>query len=48
MQEMAIAPAGPMSVVTAINFQPTGWGKADDFVLTGMNPFERQQGNHHT
>jgi hypothetical protein len=33
----AIAPAGPMGVATAINFQPTGGGKAaitGDFVLT--------------
>jgi hypothetical protein len=38
-----IAPAGPMGVATAINFQPTGSGKAaitGDFVLTGeeVNP----------
>ena len=34
---MAIAPVGPMGVATAINFQPTGDGKAaitGDFVLT--------------
>jgi hypothetical protein len=41
--EMQIAPAGPMGVATAINFQPTGGGKAaitGDFVLTGeeVNP----------
>jgi len=33
-----IAPAGPMGLATAINFQPTGGGKAaitGDFVLTG-------------
>jgi hypothetical protein len=41
--DMAIAPAGPMGVATAINFQPTGDGKAaitGDFVLTGseVNP----------
>jgi hypothetical protein len=40
---MTIAPAGPMGVATAINFQPTGGGKAaitGDFVLTGdeVNP----------
>lgn len=40
---MEIAPAGPMGVATAINFQPTGSGKAaitGDFVLTGdeVNP----------
>jgi hypothetical protein len=38
-----IAPAGPMGVATAINFQPTGGGKAaitGDFVLAGeeVNP----------
>src|SRR3954464_13806337 len=40
---MQIAPAGAMGVATAINFQPTGAGKAaitGDFVLTGeeVNP----------
>ena len=40
---MQIAPAGIMGVATAINFQPTGGGKAaitGDFVLTGeeVNP----------
>jgi hypothetical protein len=40
---MDITPAGPMGVATAINFQPTGGGKAaitGDFVLTGeeVNP----------
>ena len=40
---MQIAPAGPMGVATAINFQPTGGGKAaitGDFVLTDteVNP----------
>jgi hypothetical protein len=40
---MQIAPAGPMGVATAINFQPTGSGKAaitGDFVLIGdeVNP----------
>src|SRR5438093_174479 len=40
---MQIAPAGPMGVATAINFQPTGGGKAaitGDFVLSGdeVNP----------
>jgi hypothetical protein len=43
---MTIAPAGPMGVATAINFQPTGNGKAaitGDFVLTGeeVNPVLR-------
>ena len=35
---MQIAPAGPMGVATAINFQPTGGGKAaitGDYVLAG-------------
>ena len=41
--DMQIAPVGPMGVATAINFQPTGGGKAaitGDFVLTGdeVNP----------
>jgi hypothetical protein len=40
---MSIAPVGPMGVATAINFQPTGGGKAaitGDFVLTNdeVNP----------
>jgi Domain of Unknown Function (DUF1259) len=40
---MKIIPVGPMGVATAINFQPTGGGKAaitGDFVLTGneVNP----------
>jgi Domain of Unknown Function (DUF1259) len=40
---MQLAPAGPMGVATAINFQPTGGGKAaitGDFVLTDpeVNP----------
>jgi hypothetical protein len=40
---MQIAPVGPMGVATAINFQPTGGGKAaitGDFVLSGdeVNP----------
>ena len=40
---MLITPPGPMGVATAINFQPTGGGKAaitGDFVLTGneVNP----------
>ena len=43
---MAITPAGPMGLATAINFQPTGGGKAaitGDFVLTGdeVNPVLR-------
>ena len=36
---MQIAPVGPMGVATAINFQPTGGGKAaitGDFVLTNV------------
>jgi Domain of Unknown Function (DUF1259) len=44
--EMPIAPAGPMGLATAINFQPTGNGKAattGDFVLAGneVNPVIR-------
>jgi hypothetical protein len=43
---MKIVPPGPMGVATAINFQPTGGGKAaitGDFVLTGneVNPVVR-------
>lgn len=43
---MQIAPVGPMGLATAINFQPTGGGKAaitGDFVLTGeeVNPVIR-------
>jgi hypothetical protein len=43
MDGMAMAPAGPMGVAEAINFQPTGKGKAaitGDFVLTDseVNP----------
>jgi len=42
----SIAPAGPLGLATAINFQPTGNGKAaitGDFVLTGdeVNPVIR-------
>lgn len=41
--DMILAPVGPMGVAIAINFQPTGGGKAaitGDFVLTGdeVNP----------
>ena len=44
---MQIAPVGPMGVATAINFQPTGGGKAaitGDFVLSGdeVNPVIKQ------
>jgi Domain of Unknown Function (DUF1259) len=44
--EMPITPAGPMGLATAINFQPTGEGKAaitGDFVLAGkeVNPVIR-------
>ena len=44
--EKPIAPAGPMGLATAINFQPTGDGKAaitGDFVLAGkeVNPVIR-------
>ncbi len=43
---VAITPAGPMGLATAINFQPTDGGKAaitGDFVLTGdeVNPVLR-------
>src|SRR5581483_6526391 len=46
-----IAPAGPMGVATAINFQPTGNGKAaitGDFVLTGdeVNPVIKELRAH--
>jgi hypothetical protein len=42
-QGMTLAPVGPMGVATAINFQPTGGGRAaitGDFVLSGdeVNP----------
>ena len=41
--DMLLTPVGPMGVATAINFQPTGGGKAaitGDFVLAGdeVNP----------
>jgi hypothetical protein len=41
--DMQLSPAGPLGVATAMNFQPTGGGKAaitGDFVLTGdeVNP----------
>jgi Domain of Unknown Function (DUF1259) len=44
--EMPMAPVGPLGLATAINFQPTGDGKAattGDFVLTGdeVNPVIR-------
>jgi len=40
---MSLGPAGPLGLATAINFQPTGGGKAaitGDFVITGdeVNP----------
>jgi hypothetical protein len=43
---MQVSPVGPMGVAIAINFQPTGGGKAaitGDFVLTGdeVNPVLR-------
>jgi hypothetical protein len=43
---MSLSPAGPLGLATAINFQPTGNGKAaitGDFVLTGdeVNPVIR-------
>lgn len=44
---MQLSPVGPLGVATAINFQPTGGGKAaitGDFVLTGdeVNPVIRE------
>ena len=44
--QMPITPAGPMGLATAVNFQPTGGGKAaitGDFVLAGneVNPVIR-------
>ena len=44
---MQISPVGPLGVAMAINFQPTGDGKAaitGDFVLTGdeVNPVMRE------
>ena len=44
--EMPMAPVGPLGLATAINFQPTGDGKAaitGDFVLLGseVNPVIR-------
>jgi Domain of Unknown Function (DUF1259) len=46
VNEMPMAPVGPLGLATAINFQPTGDGKAaitGDFVLTGdeVNPVIR-------
>lgn len=48
---MALTPPGPMGVAIAINFQPTGSGKAaitGDFVLTGdeVNPVLRELKGH--
>ena len=48
---MQMAPAGPMGVATAINFQPTGGGKAaitGDFVLIGreVNPVAKTLREH--
>ncbi|MGX1321244.1 hypothetical protein AB7M17_004697 [Bradyrhizobium sp. USDA 377] len=50
-QGMQLSPVGPMGVATAINFQPTGDGKAaitGDFVLTGdeVNPVIRALRSH--
>ncbi|OPY97786.1 peptidase M23 [Bradyrhizobium sacchari] len=50
-QGMQLSPVGPMGVATAINFQPTGAGKAaitGDFVLTGdeVNPVIRALRSH--
>src|SRR6188472_513740 len=48
---MPLSPVGPLGVATAINFQPTGGGKAaitGDFVLTGdeVNPVTRALTSH--
>ncbi|MBR1127014.1 DUF1259 domain-containing protein [Bradyrhizobium iriomotense] len=50
-QGMQLSPVGPLGVATAINFQPTGAGKAaitGDFVLTGdeVNPVIRALRSH--
>ncbi|WFU22547.1 DUF1259 domain-containing protein [Bradyrhizobium sp. CB1717] len=50
-QGMQLSPVGPMGVATAINFQPTGAGKAaitGDFVLTGdeVNPVIKALRSH--
>ncbi|MBP0109923.1 MULTISPECIES: DUF1259 domain-containing protein [Bradyrhizobium] len=50
-QGMQLSPVGPLGVATAINFQPTGAGKAaitGDFVLTGdeVNPVIKALRSH--
>ncbi|WP_439374306.1 DUF1259 domain-containing protein [Bradyrhizobium sp. DASA03120] len=50
-QGMQLSPVGPLGVATAINFQPTGGGKAaitGDFVLTGdeVNPVIKALRSH--
>ncbi|TWI74878.1 uncharacterized protein DUF1259 [Bradyrhizobium huanghuaihaiense] len=50
-QGMQLSPVGPMGVASAINFQPTGAGKAaitGDFVLTGdeVNPVIKALRSH--
>ncbi len=48
---MQLNPVGPLGVATAVNFQPTGGGKAaitGDFVLTGdeVNPVIKALRSH--
>jgi hypothetical protein len=48
---MQLSPVGPMGVATAINFQPTGGGKAavtGDFVMTSdeVNPVIKALRSH--
>ncbi|WP_027572063.1 DUF1259 domain-containing protein [Bradyrhizobium sp. WSM1743] len=50
-QGMQLSPVGPLGVATAVNFQPTGGGKAaitGDFVLTGdeVNPVIKTLRSH--
>ncbi|PJG57127.1 peptidase M23 [Bradyrhizobium forestalis] len=50
-QGMPLSPVGPLGVATAVNFQPTGGGKAaitGDFVLTGdeVNPVIKTLRSH--
>lgn len=50
-QGMQLSPVGPLGVATAVNFQPTGGGKAaitGDFVLTGdeVNPVIKALRSH--
>lgn len=50
-QGMQLSPVGPLGIATAVNFQPTGGGKAaitGDFVLTGdeVNPVIKALRSH--